>query len=62
MNIEEIAEMERKSVKFLLEIQKGNIIFDCLRSFDKNVDLDKISREISFGELIEVGDSKLEIF
>ena len=59
MNIEEIAEFEKEISKlFCWKYKKKKIFFCCLSKFFE--ELDKINREVPFGGLIEVGDSKLE--
>ena len=61
MNIEEIVEFEKEiSQLFVGNTKRKNYFLAVCRSFDKNVDLDKINREVPFGGLIGVGDSKLE--
>ena len=61
MNIEEIVEFEKRNQStFCWKYKKEKFFLAVCRSFDKNVDLDKINREVPFGGLIGVGDSKLE--
>ena len=61
LNIEEIVEFEKKiSQHFVGNTKRKNYLLAVCRSFDKNADLEKINREVPFGGLIGVGDSKLE--
>ena len=61
MNIEEIVEFEKEiSQLFVGNTKRKNYFLAVCRSFDKNVDLDKLNREVPFGRLIGVGNSKLE--
>ena len=61
MNIEEMVEFEKEiSQLFVGNTKRKNYFLAVCRSSDKNVNLDKINREVPFGGLIGVGDSKLE--
>ena len=61
MNNEEIAEFEKEiSQRIVGNTKRKNYFLAVCRIFDKNADPDKINREVPFGGLIEVGDSKLE--
>ena len=62
MNIEEIVEFEKEiSQLFVGNTKRKNYFLAFCRSFDKNADLDKINREVPFGGLIGVDNSKLEL-
>ena len=61
MNIEKIVEFEKEiSQSFVGNTKRTKYFLAVGRSFDKKVDLDNISREVPFGGLIGVGDSKLD--
>ena len=61
MNIEEIVEFGKEiSHLFVGNTKRKNYFLAVCRSFDKKVDLDEINREVPFGGLIGVDDSKLE--
>ena len=59
MNNEKIVEKEISKL-FVENTKRKNYFFATCQSLDKSVDLDRINRGTPVGELIRVGDSKLE--